>query len=26
VEELFFDQPEKAANFSWERVKGEILG
>jgi 5-methylcytosine-specific restriction protein B len=26
VEELFFDQPEKATSFSWERVKGEILG
>ena len=26
VEELFFDQLEKATSFSWERIKGEILG
>lgn len=25
IEELFFDQPDKAASFAWEKVKAEIL-
>ncbi|MGV8080959.1 MAG: McrB family protein [Syntrophales bacterium] len=26
IEEIFFDQPEKATNFSWEKVREAILG
>lgn len=26
LEEIFFDQPDKAMNFSWEKVQGVILG
>ena len=26
IEELFFDQPDKAAGFAWEKVKAEIMG
>jgi 5-methylcytosine-specific restriction protein B len=25
IEELFFDQANKAANFAWEKIKDEIL-
>jgi MoxR-like ATPase len=25
IEELFFDQPDKAANFAWDKVKAEIM-
>jgi len=25
IEELFFDQPDKAASFAWEKIKAEIL-
>jgi len=24
IEELFFDQPDKAANFGWEKIRGEV--
>ena len=26
IEELFFDQPDKAAGFEWDKVKAEIVG
>jgi len=26
IEELFFDQPDMAASFAWEKVRSEIIG
>jgi len=26
IEEHFFDQPDKAAGFEWDKVKAEIVG
>ena len=26
IEELFFDQPDKAASFEWNKIKAEIMG
>jgi 5-methylcytosine-specific restriction protein B len=26
IEELFFDQPDKAAGFEWDKIKAEIMG